>query len=242
MKFIEIYKNDKENAKNKNIISDILLLVVIIVFMVTYIMLKIFTTKSKNILLNYAENKTKELSLYLVNDAVSRAIKKDDIEINNLIEIEKNEENEIVSVNFNNIKINEITTIIGENIQTNLRKMEQNKKNKIMKKYYEDDVDIIYKVPMSIVYDVPILVGIGPKIPFKLDVLGNINIDAITNVKEYGINNSLIESYLKIKINIQIILPFTSKKIITENKVPLITKTIQGKIPEYYNGGISNKN
>ena len=63
--------------------------------------------------------------------------------------------------------------------------------------------------------------------------------------KRKQINNSLIEMQLKIKINVQIILPFSSKNIIVENKIPLKTKIIQGKIPEYYgcvlNGTIKNE-
>ena len=92
---------------------------------------------------------------------------------------------------------------------------------------------------MSIIHDVPILVGIGPKVPFKLDILGNVFTEILTNIKDYGINNSLIEMQLKIKINVQIILPFSSKNIIVENKIPLKTKIIQGKISEYY-GGVLN--
>ena len=167
--------------------NDILLLIVIIVIVVAYAMLKVFTIKSESILLNYAENKSKELSLLLIIDSIEK-----------------------------------------------LRS-----KYNLTEKYYEGKVDIIYNVPMSIIYDVPILVGIGPKVPFKLDILGNVFTEILTNIKDYGINNSLIEMQLKIKINVQIILPFSSKNIIVENKIPLKTKIIQGKIPEYY-GGVLN--
>ena len=156
-------------------------------------------------------------------------------------DIKKNQNNEIISLDFNNVKINEIELKISKNIQKNLKKLEENKKNSLTEKYYDDKIDIIYEVPMSIIYDVPILVGIGPKVPFKLDVLGNVKTNVITNIKEYGINNSLVEVILNMKINIQIILPFSSKNIVIESNVPLKTKVIQGKIPTYYGGIISNK-
>ena len=153
--------------------------------------------------------------------------------IEDIIVIEKNVNDEIVSLDFDNTKINEFNLKVSENIQKRLMKLEKNKKNNLTEKYYEGKVDIIYNVPMSIIYDVPILVGIGPKVPFKLDVLGNVFTEILTNIKDYGINNSLIEMQLKIKINVQIILPFSSKNIIVENKIPLKTKIIQRKIPEY---------
>ncbi|UKI57760.1 MAG: sporulation protein YunB [Clostridium sp.] len=77
--------------------------------------------------------------------------------------------------------------------------LEENKKNSLTKKYYDGKIDIIYEVPMSVIYDVPILVGIGPKVPFKLDILGNIKTNVTTNVMEYGINNSLVEVILNVK-------------------------------------------
>lgn len=226
--------------KYKNITgSDIILLIMIIVLIISYIMLKVFTIKSEKILLNYAENKSKELSQLLVNNALEEIII--DANVEDIINLEKNQNNEIISLDFNNVKINEIELKISKNIQKNLKKLEENKKNSLTEKYYDDKIDIIYEVPMSIIYDVPILVGIGPKVPFKLDVLGNVKTNVITNIKEYGINNSLVEVILNMKINIQIILPFSSKNIIIESNVPLKTKVIQGKIPTYYGGIISNK-
>lgn len=226
--------------KYKNITgSDIILLIMIIVLIISYIMLKVFTIKSEKILLNYAENKSKELSQLLVNNALEEIII--DANVDDIINLEKNQNNEIISLDFNNVKINEIELKISKNIQKNLKKLEENKKNSLTEKYYDDKIDIIYEVPMSIIYDVPILVGIGPKVPFKLDVLGNVKTNVITNIKEYGINNSLVEVILNMKINIQIILPFSSKNIVIESNVPLKTKVIQGKIPTYYGGIISNK-
>ena len=226
--------------KYKNITgSDIILLIMIIVLIISYIMLKVFTIKSEKILLNYAENKSKELSQLLVNNALEEIII--DANVEDIINLEKNQNNEIISLDFNNVKINEIELKISKNIQKNLKKLEENKKNSLTEKYYDNKIDIIYEVPMSIIYDVPILVGIGPKVPFKLDVLGNVKTNVITNIKEYGINNSLVEVILNMKINIQIILPFSSKNIVIESNVPLKTKVIQGKIPTYYGGIISNK-
>ena len=226
--------------KYKNITgSDIILLIMIIILIICYIMLKVFTIKSEKILLNYAENKSKELSQLLVNNALEEIII--DANVEDIINLEKNQNNEIISLDFNNVKINEIELKISKNIQKNLKKLEENKKNSLTEKYYDDKIDIIYEVPMSIIYDVPILVGIGPKVPFKLDVLGNVKTNVITNIKEYGINNSLVEVILNMKINIQIILPFSSKNIVIESNVPLKTKVIQGKIPTYYGGIISNK-
>ena len=219
--------------------EDLILAIIVLVIIVSYIMLKIFTIKSEKILLNYAENKSKELSLMLINNAIEKNIVSS--KLDDIIIIEKNESNEIISVDFDNQKIHTITTQINNNIQKNLLKLENDKDNEIISRYYNNNKKIIYDVPMSVIYDVPVLTGLGPRIPFKLDVLGNINSNMITNIKDYGINNSLIEISIEVSTEIQIILPFSSKNIVTKNTIPLKTKIIQGKIPTYYGNTITSK-
>ncbi len=233
-------KNSKINIST----SDKILIIIIIIFIVSYVMLKVFTIKSEDILLNYAENKSKELALLLTTNMLEEIIEKDKIDIDTIIDIEKNNNGEIIGLDFNNKSINTLLIKINEKFHNNLQSLENEKNNIIEKKYYKKTSSknyMIYEVPMSIVYDVPVLVGIGPKIPFKLDVLGNAATTITTNIKEYGINNSLVEVMLEVKINIQIILPFSSKKILTSNQIPLKSKIIQGKIPEYYGGIINEK-
>ena len=105
--------------------NDILLLIVIIVIVVAYAMLKVFTIKSESILLNYAENKSKELSLLLIIDSIEKLRSKYNIE--DIIVIEKNVNDEIVSLDFDNTKINEFNLKVSENIQKRLMKLEKNK-------------------------------------------------------------------------------------------------------------------
>ena len=105
--------------KYKNITgSDIILLIMIIVLIISYIMLKVFTIKSEKILLNYAENKSKELSQLLVNNALEEIII--DANVEDIINLEKNQNNAIISLDCNNVKINEIELKISKNIQKNL--------------------------------------------------------------------------------------------------------------------------
>ena len=107
---------------------------------------------------------------------------------------------------------------------------------------YLQETDLIFNVPIGVIYDIPILVGIGPKIPFKLDIITNSDNSVYTNIRDYGINNSIIEVILKINLNIQIILPFTSKEMQIVKEIPIDTKIIQGKVPTYYGSIGSNNN
>lgn len=239
MKNIHRMKLKSTNVKINT--SDKILIILVIILLATYLMLKIFTIKSESVLLNYAENKSKELALLLITNVIEEITKEEMVDINTIMNIEKNNSDEIIGIDFNNKSINTLLLKINEKFHYNLQILENDKNNSLEKKYYKKVNPMIYEIPMSIVYDIPVLVGIGPKIPFKLDILGNTANAIVTNIKDYGINNSLIEVVLETKINIQIILPFSSKEILTYNKIPLKSKIIQGKIPEYYGGVINGK-
>ena len=57
-----------------------------------------------------------------------------------------------------------------------------------------------------------------------------------TTIKDYGINNALIQLDLTIDANIQIILPFASKITKVSFTTPITIDMINGKIPTYYLG------
>lgn len=199
--------------------SDIFLIITIIIFILAYIFIKIFTFKSEKVLNNYAKRNSANIVTNIINDSIYDVLYNNDYE--SLIEIDKNSINEINSLNFNNTKINNILYLTTNSILENIKEVESND-------------DLIYYVPIGIIYSLPILVNIGPKIPFKIDVLGDINNDTNINIKEYGINNVVVEVILNIQITVQVILPFVSETLDVEKQIILDSKIIQGTIPDYY--------
>ena len=165
-----------------------------------------------------------------------------DEKINDMLEIVKNESNEIVGINFNNTQTNKILYKINYSMLNNIKTIENGNDEVVkvkLKNNFFDNKNMIFQVPFNVMNEKPVLIGIGPRIPFKIEILGSSTNNILTNVKEYGINNSLVELLLEIEINTQIILPFTSEKTTIKKKIPISTKIIQGKIPEYYGGMIS---
>ena len=49
--------------------EDKIILILVIILILTYILIKLFTEKSKTILLEYAKNKSVELSTIIINEA-----------------------------------------------------------------------------------------------------------------------------------------------------------------------------
>lgn len=199
--------------------SDVFLILIIIILIITFIFIKIFTFKSEPILIQYAKRKSNNTISQIVNKSIKEIIYNYDFK--NLMSIEKNNNKEITNINFNNNQINYILYLVTENILNTLNNLEKNE-------------SLIYYVPIGIIYSSPILVNLGPKIPFKINILGNVNMDNKINVREYGINSFIVEIILIYKLQVQIILPFVSKTMDVEKNIILDSKIIQGNIPNSY--------
>ena len=196
--------------------SDITLLIMLFITIVTIILLKCFSIKTEGVLIKYAKNQTNSAINKIIDSTVRKILI--DEKFNNIIEIEKNESKQITNVNFNNNKINKILTISTNNI---LREIEK-------------DRNKVYEIPFGIMINNHIFHNLGPKIPYIIDTMGMINTNTYVNIKEYGINNSMIEVILDIEIEYQIMLAFVKETQKIKKSIILENKVIQGSIPEYY--------
>ena len=100
---------------------------------------------------------------------------------------------------------------------------------------------IIVEVPIGIITNSSLLYNIGPKIPVKLSLVGDVVTGFSSEVVEYGINNALLKLMIDIKVDTKIILPIVSDQITIDCSIPIAMKVIQGKIPSYYIDGFTTK-
>ena len=218
----------KLKYKKKIKCFDVIIIFSIIIIFFAIVLIQKLDRLSTTILLNYAQNINYKTSSYIINEAINNIVSKNDFL--DIIDIEKDNNESIISVNFNNKKTNQLLYEISENLNNIIDKYEKGKT--------ERSNSVIF-VPFGVIYDIPLLINIGPKIPFKIDYLGSADNDITINIKEYGINNSLVEILLNINIVSEIILPFKFEKQIVSKQIIISSTIIQGKIPQYYGGLIS---
>lgn len=161
-----------------------------------------------------------------------------------ILKITRNNHNEIELISYDTKKVNEMTTTITKMLEDDLNYMTKGdfdkiniNLNNISDAYYSKINDgIIFSVSFGSATGNSLLANIGPKIPLNLkiaeDTIANIN----TKVTEYGINNAMIEVFIKLEATTVIHMPFMSKKVKVENSIPITMEIIQGKIPSYYLG------
>lgn len=228
MKKIYLKKNKKKH--NKIIIF---IMILALISLLSELMLKYINKNISPKLIEYASAELKKTSNIIISKALTeKEIKKFNIE--NLFIITKNEKNEILTVDLNTPLINEIVFQATDKIQENLKQLEQGKINE----YNEKADGVILKIPIGVATNNFLLSNLGPKIPVKMKILGNMDSNVNTKIINYGINNALIETYIEITITEQVILPITTKEINITSKIPIAIKLINGTVPNYYPNGI----
>lgn len=220
-----------------------ILLYIILLSLITSLTVIYYFNKilGKNLIV-YAETEAK----YLTNIVINNSIKKYNQEGNsaNYLIIEKNTKGEINLISYNTKLINQATTKITEILETDLKNLTHAnfkkiniKMDTIPKEYYDKIKEgMILTIPIGNITGNNLLNNIGPKIPIKIKLVDNVIANFKTKVKEYGLNNALIETYIEAKVTVVIKMPFISKKITIKNNIPLTTQIIQGSIPEYHIG------
>ena len=93
---------------------------------------------------------------------------------------------------------------------------------------------IVFEIPSGIVFNNVLLANIGPKVPVKLSLTGDILTNIHTKVTDYGINNAVVEVVINVEVYEQVILPFTTKRVTINTDIPIAVKLIQGEITSYY--------
>lgn len=209
-------KGNKVKGVRKRVI------VICIIIVIGYIVFASYKNVSYYYL-NYSEKKAKDI----IDVAMGKGITTSSLKIINskdLYRVTKNDKNEITMIDYDSYLVNLFLKDISNNISIALD---------------EEEKDIAFYVPMGTIFKNPLLNSKGPKLPVRIEMLGSVNTNIETKVKDYGINNSLIEMYIHVVVKEKVMLPVISSDIKIENNFPISYKIIAGKVPNYYGNGIS---
>ena len=232
-------------TKRKHFLRTLIILIISIItisiLIISYISKKIYPMVFK-----YAEIETKKFSNLIINNAISKTVT-DKITPEEIFKITYDKNDEIKTIDFNTPIINEYLTKATKSIQEDIQNIEKGNVNKIdkdiTKKYDKNDLKkgIIYSLNTGVISNSPILANLGPKIPIKINLIGDVISYVSADVEDYGINNSMIRVFINLKVTEEVIIPFYGKTIDMEAKVPIAIKLITGKLPQYYLGTTQSK-
>ncbi|MBQ6841553.1 MAG: sporulation protein YunB [Bacilli bacterium] len=161
-----------------------------------------------------------------LNDMVYNSMSKNDI--NDILEIYKNSEGEILYVDYDLNKSYELLNVVSNKIKSSL-----NPNSNL-------STGIVYEIPFLIGSKSVFLSNLGPKITIKMNYINSILTNVYTKITNYGLNNALVEAYIKITIEGRIITPVSSERKRVSYDLLISSKIINGRIPEFYGNYLSS--
>lgn len=236
----------KRKNKRNNILF-LILLIITLVIILSFMFINYYSKKAYPILKSYAEAETKKLTILIINKAVTKQLYNMDVE--ELFKVTYNKDGEIILIDFDTKKTSKILSNMTSLVELNMRAVEEGKIDMLelpensLSNYNMDLLSkkIICEIPFGLVTGSNLLANVGPKIPVKISLVGDVSTNFSTEVVEYGINNALLKVMINIKVTTKVILPISSEELTINANIPIGMKVIQGKIPNYYLNGFTTK-
>lgn len=212
----------------------LLLVIIFIILIISFFIVNYIDKKISPIIMDYSKSEIKKIASIIINRSIRDNLLDDGI-LDELFIVGK-DNNEITSVTLDSVIVNKITNRISDACEDNLRLIEKGEYNKL-----RDEFNLgkeYFLVPSGVIFTNSILSNIGPKIPINLKIIGNVTSGIKADVKEYGINNSLITISVEISVELMVILPLSSDYVSITNYVPIMVKLVQGEVPDIYGGSL----
>lgn len=207
--------------------------------LVSFINIYIISEKVTPSLKEMAEIKLNKYSNMIFNNAINQVLN-DKINAMDFITINKDSDNSIVD--FNPVAMNHMINLAATVIENNMMRLEEGDLESVgitNINLSDDEINnikhgILAQIPAGMTTGITLLSNLGPMIPVRFHYIGHVNSNLVTNIKQYGINNALLEIGIDVEIQAQIIFPFSSEIKNLKCYIPIVIRMVNGEIPEYY--------
>ena len=167
-------------------------------------------------ILNIAEAQVQSQATFAINEAISSAL--EGVFYDNLIDIEKNAQNEVTLLTANSAKVNTLARSAAMLTQTKINAL------------FQEDIEI----PLGTLSGIPLLSERGPNVYIQVSPIGTTNCVFLSKFETAGINQTLHRIYVNVTSRVDLIVP-TMHKTVEINVPVLICETvIVGKVPETF--------
>lgn len=215
----------------------------VLLIIISFIMSSIYGIRAtsnnfRSHILDYAVMQAQKVMTYISTTIIEELNTEYSIKSKDLITCET-DDSDVTTIEFDTKFLNDFLKIATTKTLSLIKEVE---KGKYDNKYfpesntYKNSSGIIYEVPVGLITNNVILSNIGGKIPIKFESLGSVEGNIISKTSSFGLNNALINIYLNLSINTQVIVPDSSTIQNTQTEVPIFMYIINGKVPSYYYG------
>ena len=203
----------------------------LIVFTTTITLFTTFGNRLKNHYLSIACLQAEKVNSLVSLNSVSSLLKERYSQVQFLLDEE--------DVIFNTGELNTLLKDSVNLIYQEIKKVEDGNSDIFQSKYGKG---IIYEIPFSLFSDNVLYSSLGPKIPVKFFIVGDIKGSISYDIEEFGINNALININLLIEMSSRVTVPLTSDIVLSKTSIPIYSKLFTGEIPSLYYPSIQGVN
>lgn len=160
----------------------------------------------------------------IISDIITESIKESSIMnlANNLFKCTYNTDQTVNSIYIDSSVVTKILTSVNSNLSIMLKEG-----------IIEESIESI-QLPLGMLISKSLFTTLGPNIEIEVLPVTMYKTDIITDLVEYGINNSLFEVYLNILIELETIIPLKQTTINYNTNILLSSVIVQGEVPYYY--------
>ena len=211
----------RKNSK----ISKFYLVAVTLIFFFTSIFFNLYSKTASNNLIDVAFIKLNEFMDSFLSNNINYDLLKDDV-MKDIIVINKNKDGEILYVSYDMDQAYFALEVVTQELETAISELENGNNVNKSKNIVGGKNGIALKMPMFV-----------NSSNFVGSVLTNIK----TKITDYGINNALVEIYVTVVLQTNLISPVVEKESKIDYDVLIASAVINGRVPEIYGGLIQSK-
>ena len=170
---------------------------------------------------------------------ISHSYFTDQKQYDELVVIERNEENEIALLDFDMVKVNQLANRIVLDIENIYSQIENGTYQAQDESYYQRRMEevsqtgIIASLSLNTLFHLPSFLML-PSIPLTYKHLSSVGSSISKKIENYGVNHVMIELSIDIKMNIAMIYPFFEQYHTQVISIPILLEIFQGQVPLVY--------
>ena len=196
------------------------------------------------IYIQYAEVQTEKIASHVINQAIkSRNLS--EINVNDIFGNVPNDSSGMVTNTIDAEIVGRVMAEIQGLVESHLKQAESGNYDILpLSESIEYDIEamknqggIVFFVPIGQATGIPLLGNLGPKIPIRFHIIGEVHATTDTEIREFGLNNAFVEVSILVTVNVQIIVPLATRNSVVQQKIPVAMTIIQSPIPQILNKG-----
>lgn len=156
-----------------------------------------------------------------------------------LVIIERNENDEIELIDFDMVKVNHLASTIVLDIENTYAMIEdgsylaQDESSYQRRMQEVSQTGIIASLSLNTIFHLPSFFLL-PSVPITYKHLSSVGSSVVKKIENYGVNHVMIELSIEIKMNIAMVYPFFEQYHTQVISIPVLLEIFQGQVPMFY--------